>query len=223
MNAPLAYQLADDSWTSSVERLVTLGWGLDGVLRAGVPGDVVELGCHAGHASVWLADCLRTAGTAGLSRDLVLFDSFQGLPAPGADDTSPTSAELHRGDLAATEQQVLDRFAEHGLPPPRIVPGWIADTLDQLPDDGIALAYLDLDLFEPTLTGLRAVWPRMSPGGLLVLDDYCDPVRDPRAWNGLPGVKRAADDFLTGLGLPLDAIRVVPGVADYRATGLLHV
>ena len=47
MNAALAYELADQSPMASVERLVTLGWGLDGVLRAGVPGAVVELGCNS--------------------------------------------------------------------------------------------------------------------------------------------------------------------------------
>lgn len=253
MRAWLAYELAAQSWMASVERLVTLGWGLDGVLRARVPGAVVELGCNAGHTSVWLAACLTDAdayapagdaaapdevSTGGPrhrpGRDLVLFDSFRGLPAPSGPDlhTDPAPdaepdragselAGLGAGDLAATEEDVRARFARHGLPAPRIVPGWIEDTAGQLPDT-IALAYVDLDFYAPTLTGLRAVWPRLSAGGLLVVDDYADRTRDSRAWNGLPGVKRAVDEFLTGLGLPTQAMRVVPGVADYRATGYLH-
>lgn len=223
MNAALAYELAEDSYTASVERLVALGWALEGVLQAGVPGAVVELGCYAGHASVWLGDLMVDAVHRGVTgtRELVLFDSFQGLPAPGPMDSSPDGALLRAGDLAASEQEVRHRFTRHGLPEPRIVAGWIADTVDQLPDR-IALAYLDLDLYEPTLVGLEAVWPRLAEGGVLLLDDYGDRDRDPRAWLGLPGVRRAADDFLASRGLPPDAIRVVPGVADYRATGYLY-
>lgn len=227
VNAVLAYELARQSWMASVERLVTLGWGLDGVLRAGVPGAVVELGCNAGHTSVWLASCLAAVPDArGETRELVLFDSFAGLPVPGPQDTATptvtgradTVADLTGGDLPATRRQVLERFAHYGLPTPRIVPGWFADTLGELPDR-IAAAYLDADLYDSTLTGLRAVWPRLSPGGLLVVDDYCDPTRDPHAWAGLPGVKRACDEFFTPLGL---TVAVVPGIADYRATGYLY-
>lgn len=223
MNAVLAYELAGQSWMASVERLVTLGWGLDGVLRAGVPGAVVELGCNAGHTSVWLGSCLATIPDAAPGgRELVLFDSFAGLPAPTPQDTAPggepDAVNLLEGDLPATRRQVVERFARYGLPAPRIVPGWFSDTLDRLPDR-IALAYLDVDLYAPTLTGLRAVWPRLSPGGLLVIDDYCDSDRDPHAWRGLPGVKRACDEFFTPLGL---TVQVVPGVAGYRATGYLH-
>lgn len=236
MNAVLAYDLAEQSYMASVERLVTLGWAVECVLRARVPGAVVELGCNAGHTSVWLASCLRDSGADrdgtdgdGPDRELVLFDSFEGLPAPSVEDTIPADADERRrpvaglteGDLAATEEQVVDRFTRYGLPVPRIVPGWFADTLHRHLPDPIALAYLDADFYTPTLAGLTAVWPRLAPGGLLVVDDYCDPARDPRGWAGLPGVKRACDAFLAGLGVPSDAMRVVPGVAGWRATGYL--
>jgi O-methyltransferase len=234
VNAVLAHQLAAQNSMASVERLVTLGWGLDGVVRAGVPGAVVELGCHAGHASVWLACCLRDLGSP---RQLVLFDGFAGLPPPAAEELRPGRpgsaagggpgtpggrtvelADVAEGGLATSEQDVRDRFARLRLPQPRLVAGWFADTLDELPDR-IAFCYLDADFYASTLTVLDAVWPRLSAGGLLVLDDYCDPARDPQAWNGLPVVKRACDQFFLARGL---TVHVVPGVAGCRAVGYLH-
>lgn len=230
MNASLAYELSNDSFTASLDRLVTLGWGLDGVLRAGVPGAVVELGCYTGAASVWLAEILHTAARTGTDRcggprPLVLFDSFAGLPAPGPRDRDATRAaggpvwaqEATQGDLATTADRVRARFTAHGLPQPQIVAGWFDGSLDQLPEE-IAFA----DLYESTLTGLQALWPRLSPGGLLVIDDYADPRRDARAWAGQPGIKNACDDFLAELDLPAETVAVVPGDRPFQAIGYLH-
>ena len=72
------------------------------------------------------------------------------------------------------------------------------------------------------MLALRAVWPRLAEDALVILDDYADPDRDPRAWTGLPGVRRAVETFLASEGLPADAAQVVPGVADYRATAYLY-
>jgi O-methyltransferase len=203
MDAKLAYELADlNSNMSDVERLVTLHWGLSSTLRAGIPGDVVELGCNAGYTSVWLYRCIQSVDP---SRQLVLFDSFDGMPEPGADDW-----HLPRGECRATQQQVVDNFTTRGLTVPRIVPGWFEDTLSALPDR-VSFGYLDGDHYASILVSLQHVWPRLSPGGLLVIDDYCDLDRNSRAWNGLPGVKKACDEFFADSTITVD---VVPGTTD---------
>jgi len=170
-------------------KLVQLWHWLYRSLELGIPGAIVELGCNEGSAAGWMARMLQVSDP---KRDLHLFDSFEGMPAPGPED-QPCEI-LKVGDLKATPEALLRRIAEAGLPAPRIHAGWFRDTLGGLPDR-IAFAHLDADFFQGTLEGLEALYPRMERGGAILLDDYCDPVRLDR-WNRLPGVKRACDMFL---------------------------
>jgi O-methyltransferase len=69
----------------------------------------------------------------------------------------------------------------------------------------IAFGYLDGDFYESITESLRHCLPRMAPGGLLVIDDYADIEANPRAWNGLPGVKKACDDYF-GPDSPIEPV-----------------
>lgn len=177
---------------ADVDRLVNLYWALSSVLVAAVPGEVVEIGCNRGQTSVFLRMVMDRFAA---DRELHVFDSFQGLPAPWAEDRRNGSCLLMEGLCRATPADVLDSFARWNLCPPVIHEGWFSDTLDcQLPHT-VAFAYLDADFYESTRTSLECIYPRMAPGAIVVLDDYADPLRNPRAWDGLPGPKRACDDF----------------------------
>lgn len=211
MDAQLAYELAElNRNMSDVERLVSLHWGLTGTLRAGVPGDVVEIGCNAGYTSIWLHAAIQSVAP---TRNLVLFDSFQGMPEPGVDDQ-----HLQKGECLASAAEVAKNFTDRHLPVPRIVPGWFKDTLPTGLPDQVCFGYLDGDHYASILTSLREVWPRLQPGGLLVIDDYCDLDRNVRAWNGLPGVKKACDEFFADTGV---AVEVIPGTGDLTL-GYVH-
>jgi O-methyltransferase len=54
----------------------------------------------------------------------------------------------------------------------RFLPGWFKDTLHDAPIERIALLRLDGDLYESTIQSLDALYPRLSPGGFCVIDDY---------------------------------------------------
>jgi O-methyltransferase len=154
-----------------------------------VPGDLVEVGCYKGWSSVLISEVLRDYEA---SKRLHVYDSFEGLPSAGTDD----GGSYTQGDLATTEQILLSNFADHGLRPPVIHKGWFADTLpDKLPAP-ISFAYLDGDFYDSILVSLEHVYPRLSPGAICLIDDYCDPGVNPEGWNYLPGVKKACDEFL---------------------------
>lgn len=175
---------------SSVDRLVNLYHLLVQVLLLDVPGAVVELGCHAGHTSVLLHKVIARYAP---DRALHVYDSFEGLPAPG-----PQDATLVEGDCYAPREAFEQTFERWDAPLPQIHEGWIQDTLpDHLPVQ-IAFAYLDLDFYASTLAALEQVYPRLAPGAVLCLDDYCDRAHSPLAWPGLPGIKRACDEFFDG-------------------------
>ncbi|WP_344021723.1 TylF/MycF/NovP-related O-methyltransferase [Streptomyces luteireticuli] len=195
-NAVMYELAAENPDMTDLDRLTNLYWSLCSVLRAGTPGDVVELGCNAGRTSVLLemvleAEASEASEEAGeTDRSLHLYDSFDGLPAPSAADRY-----LKRGDCKATAADVLAAFARRGLRRPEIHAGWFEDSLPRHLPDRVAFAYLDGDFYASILTSLTHVWPRLSPGGSVIVDDYCDRRLSPRAWDGLPGVKKACDAF----------------------------
>ncbi|GAA0572007.1 hypothetical protein GCM10010172_65670 [Paractinoplanes ferrugineus] len=204
MRVRMAIQLAaENEKMSDFERLTTIYWALSGALHYRVPGAVVELGCNAGLTSVWLAQIIQDLDPA---RELHLFDSFEGLPAPGELDTY-----LDKGDCSAARSEVEANFATWKLPQPRIHPGWFDRTLPESCPPQIAFAYLDGDFYDSIMTSLENVYPRLAPGGVILVDDYCDLDANPRAWNGLPGVKKACDTYF-GVGSPL--LEVVGGTGD---------
>jgi hypothetical protein len=80
----------------------------------------------------------------------------------------------------------------------RFLEGWFADTLPGAPTGPLALARLDGDWHESTLTALEALYPRLSPGGHLIVDDY-----------GLPtGCARAVDGFRAAHGIDAPLRRI---------------
>jgi O-methyltransferase len=194
---------AENPNMTDYERLVNLYWALTSVLRSDVPGDVVELGCNAGLTSVLLAMVIEAEDP---SRTLHLYDSFKGLPSPSVHD-----AYLKEGDCAAEVSDVYRTFERWQVRRPEVHPGWFQETLPtQLPKT-VAFGYLDGDFYESILTSLTDVWPRLPYGGTLIVDDYCDPAANPRAWNGLPGVKKACDDFFMSRPVKM---RVLTGCGD---------
>jgi O-methyltransferase len=181
---------AENDDMGSLDRLANIYWAVDQALTFDVPGDLVEVGCNAGLTSVFL-QMLNRAGSG--RRELHVYDSFQGLPPPG-----PHDATLGAGDCAATVADLRATFERWALPLPTIHAGWFHETLpDGLPPS-ICFAYLDGDFYESIRVSLEHVWPRTAPGGLVFIDDYADTRISPDAWDGLPGVRKAVDEFFAG-------------------------
>ncbi|MGI5169455.1 TylF/MycF/NovP-related O-methyltransferase [Spirillospora sp. CA-253888] len=171
-----------------VDQLVNIYWALSGVLAAGVPGAVVEVGCHEGRTSVFLR---KVADHFAPGRELHVYDSFEGLPPPGPNDTDYSSP----GQLRTRVEDLTRTFARWDAEPPHVHAGWFADTLPRELPDRVCFAYVDGDLYESIRTALTELYPRLSPGAIVIVDDYCDEVRSPRAFAGFPGVKKACDEF----------------------------
>lgn len=179
------------------------------VIAYDICGDFVELGCHSGGTAIVLESILRNAGA---KRQLHLFDSFEGLPHPVAEDGQTS---FRAGDMPATPNDVLGLFERSGLRKPVIHPGWFEDTLATRLPPQIAFAHLDGDLYSSIACSLKEVWPRTTPGGILVIDDYFA-AHGEREKAPLPGVKQACDEFFAALGL-----KVIPlfGGSGYGVKG----
>lgn len=155
------------------------------VLEAGVPGDVTEFGCYVGTTSVHLAERLK-----GTDRTLWLYDSFEGLPPKTSQDISPVGEQFKTGELLATKKQLLLNLKQARVPMPKITKGWFNDLSDRQVPEQIAFAFLDGDYYHSIKDPLKLIWSRLSPGAIVVVDDYAN--------EALPGAARAVDEWLQG-------------------------
>ena len=188
MDSRVMRQLAtENDDMGCLDRLVNIYWALDQVIAFDLPGDIVEVGCYAGRTSVFLQMLNQRSARR---RELHVYDSFQGLPAPG-----PQDAFLGQGDCHATQADLHATFTRWSMPAPTIHPGWFEDTLPSRLPPAVCFAYLDGDFYESIMVSLEHVWPRVVPGGLVLIDDYADTELNPDAWDGLPGVRSAVDDY----------------------------
>jgi hypothetical protein len=143
-----------------------------------IAGSVAELGVYKGTTAKLLHELLP-------GRTLWLFDTFEGFDArdlPGERGTDAASFQFDDTSLAA----VLEHIGSSD----RIRPcrGYFPATAAAVPDDErFALVHLDADLQKPTADALEFFYPRLSPGGFLILHDYGS-----GAW---PGVVEAVDRF----------------------------
>ena len=156
---------------------------LEKTLTANIGGDVVEFGCYVGTTSVPLGQRLVTT-----NKKLFVYDSFEGLPEKTCEDESPAGTQFVAGELLASKKQLIKNFRQANVPLPGIIKAWFSDvTPDQVPDT-ISFAYLDGDYYHSVRDPLRLIWNRLSPGAIVVVDDYVN--------EALPGAARAVDEWL---------------------------
>ena len=177
------YPLLSEQMTP--QRLSVILNSLETVLRAGVVGDIVELGCYIGTTSIFLRRLMDTAGND--KRQLHVYDSFQGLPAKTIQDASVAGTAFKAGELRASTHELRRNFRRNNLIQPVIHKAWFADLSQRDLPEAIAFAFLDSDFYQSITVSLQLVWPKLTAYGTIVIDDYNRP--------GLPGVTRAVMDF----------------------------
>ena len=162
-----------------MQRLTSLQECVETVLAEDVPGDLVECGVWRGGAAILMRAVLAAHGDK--TRSVWLCDSFEGVPPPDVDNYKADKLPwynmgLHRFApvLAVSEAQVRANFERYGLldDQVRFVPGWFKDTLHDAPIERISVLRLDGDLYESTIQALDGLYPRLSPGGFCIIDDY---------------------------------------------------
>lgn len=156
---------------------------LERVLSANVSGAVVEFGCYVGTTSVHLAERLSQT-----DRLLYLYDSFAGLPPKTTEDMSPAGEQFVTGELLATKKQLIANLRQARVPMPKITKGWFNELTENDVPDTISFAFLDGDYYHSIKDPLKLIWPRLSPGATVVVDDYAN--------EALPGAARAVDEWL---------------------------
>jgi O-methyltransferase len=166
-----------------LDRLDDLQACVEAAVADGVDGDLIEAGAWRGGASLLMRATLDSLGERG--RTVWVADSFQGFP-------DAAEAEGEREDLAPFDflsvplEEVTGYFERYGCRRGvRFVPGFFAETMPALRGRRWSLLRLDGDTYEATMVTLEALYPGLSRGGHVIVDDY----------GALEECRRAVDDF----------------------------
>jgi O-methyltransferase len=157
-----------------IQRLNNLEYCVEDVLARGVPGDLIETGVWRGGATIFMRAVLK----AHAVRDRVVWvaDSFEGLPPPDAQKFPADAGDPHHtyGELGVSLEDVQANFARYGLldDQVRFLKGWFRDTLPAAPIGRLAVLRLDADMYESTMEALVNLYPKLSVGGYVIVDDY---------------------------------------------------
>jgi Macrocin-O-methyltransferase (TylF) len=150
----------------------------DQLVREGVDGDLVELGAYKGHTATLLAKMARKLG-----RTAYILDTFTGFDPADVVGIDASVNVTHFRDTSLEAVRAL--VGEDNV---RYVKGRFPQTAGQLPADGrYCLVHIDCDLYAPILSALQYFYPRVVPGGFLIIHDYSSP-----SWNG---ADKAVDEF----------------------------
>jgi O-methyltransferase len=152
------------------------------VIRDDIPGDLLEAGVWRGGMTILMRGALKIHGDT--NRRVWVADSFAGLPEP---DKAFDSFGWRAADMTATLGEVRDNFARYGLLDDQVIflEGFFSETLPTAPISKLSILRVDADLYESTRDVLESLYPKLSPGGYAVFDDY----------QNLPDCRRAIDEY----------------------------
>lgn len=143
-------------------------------------GEFWECGVYKGGTAMLLKKVLAGCDNPPTLR---LFDTFEGLP-----DADPGRDFHQRGEFADTS--LAEVTARVGGEFVRIHAGRIPETFAGLEDCRIAFAHVDVDLYDSVLNCCRFIYPRLTPGGVMIFDDY--------GLRFCPGARKAVDEYFQG-------------------------
>jgi O-methyltransferase len=216
-------RLAGQDWPSSahtmigLKRLNNIQALAEDVLSSGVEGDFIEAGVWRGGATIFMRGILKAYGIQ--NRCVWVADSFRGFPKPEQTTERSYSSpgfKLIRERLANNDpslgsslkmlgqgtqlEEVKQNFARYGLLDEQVkfIQGFFSDTLPSAPVEKLAMLRADGDLYDSTFEILENLYPRVSSGGYVIIDDY----------NSFQECRRAVNDYLEMNGLQVDLVPI---------------
>lgn len=200
---------------TTVARIEAVCSATEYIVRNKIPGAFVESGVWKGGSSMAAALTLIKNGVS--DREIYLFDTFEGMPPPGEEDALIGS---DNASIRAWWQAENDRLSRDGDDPwlrasvdlvranmrktgydldhVHLVPGMVEDTVPESAPDQIAFLRLDTDYYSSTKVELETMFPRLSPGSIMIVDDY----------GFTEGTRKAVDEYFASYPDPVYFHRV---------------
>jgi predicted O-methyltransferase YrrM len=164
------YRLIRPYTSCSTARLRGLERAIKYAIDRQIPGDVVECGTALGGSAAFMGLTLNRLNS---NRQLWVFDTFEGLPPPTAADPDYDRAKFWTGKCRGELSEVENLFQQCGiLERSRLIKGLFQDTLPVAEVEKIAVLHVDGDWYESVKSCLEHLYDRVSPGGVIQIDDY---------------------------------------------------
>lgn len=163
-----------------------------------IPGDFAELGVFQGETAkiIHEMDPVRT---------LRLFDTFTGFEEKDLEIETSKDEKYSPTHFSNTNLENVKEYI-HGNENVHFYPGYFPETVQDLQNEKYAFVHLDADLYKPTIAALDYFYPRLSPGGVIIIHDYN------HNWEGL---RKAVDEFLTSIP------EKIIDVTDWQGSGMI--
>ncbi len=189
-----------------VKRLNNLRILTESIIEDKVPGDLIETGVWRGGACILMRAVLYAHNIT--DRTVWVADSFAGLPPANAEQyPEDAGSEFHKyEELAVSLEEVKENFRFFDLldEQTKFLKGWFKDTLPTANIGKLALLRLDGDMYESTMDALNALYPKLSPNGYIIIDDY----------HVVPECKAAVSDYCRTRGIEPKIVEI-DGVGVY--------
>ncbi len=188
-----------------LKRLHNLASLTQRVIDERIPGDLIETGVWRGGACILMKGVLASNGVR--DRKVFVCDSFEGLPPPDEAKFPNDANDMHHTfkELAIPLEVVRSNFQKYDLLDDQVVfvKGFFEDTLPKLSPTPLAIMRLDGDMYQSTIEALTNLYPRLSAGGFVIIDDY----------GAVPACQAAVVDFRQAHAIedemfPIDGIGV---------------
>ena len=165
--------------SGDLSRFFFLSLACDQLLKEGIRGDAAELGVYRGNTGIFLAKLAEQTGGKAY-----LFDTYEGFPEQDLNGIdSNKEFEFDDTSVASVKSLIASDSAVY-------VKGYFPESIKgNLPDHStFCLVHIDCDLYFPCKAALEYFYPRIVPGGFLIMHDYSSLYWD--------GIERAVDEFL---------------------------
>lgn len=160
-------------------RFYSMWFQIERIKRENIIGDFAELGVHKGETAKIIYEMSS-------NQKLHLFDTFEGFNEKDLQHENKKGGQYTTNEFSDTS---LDSVKKYILGDARVVyhPGYFPDTAKGLENEQFSFVHLDADLYLPTLEALKFFYPRLSPGGVIIIHDYN------HIWDG---IKKALNEFM---------------------------
>jgi O-methyltransferase len=189
-----------------LKRMNNIEFCFNQVIQDGIVGDFIETGVWRGGATIFMAALLKENKIS--DRKVWVADSFEGLPKPNEGKYIHDKGDLHYSykELAISIDTVKENFRKYNLLGENIVflKGWFKDTLPTAPIEKLSIIRLDGDMYESTMDGLVNLYPKLSKGGYIIIDD----------WGAVKGCQQAVMDYRNQNGI-CEEINEIDGIGVY--------
>lgn len=193
-------------WPSNAEtmiglkRLENIEFCIKEIIKNNIEGDLIETGVWRGGGVIFMKAVLEALGD--INRKVFVADSFEGLPKPDINKYITDKGDEHykQNQLSVGEEIVRQNFKKYNLLDERVVflKGWFADTLHQAPIEKLSILRLDGDMYGSTMDAIRPLYPKLSKGGFVIVDDY----------HVVKGCKQAIKDYRKEFNIESELIAI---------------